>query len=67
MQVSEDKNYLISSSMHLLLLSGHAPCLQLLLNNECDVTAMDNYGDTPLRVAERHNHHECIKMIREHS
>lgn len=48
-----------------VFITGHADCLKVLLSFECNVTAQDKYGDTAERVAQRHNHSECIRMIKE--
>ena len=44
---------------------GHEQCLQTLLKFGCNITQRDEYGDTPERVAERHNNGECVKIIKE--
>jgi ankyrin repeat domain-containing protein 42 len=42
---------------------GHVSCLQTLLTFGCDATTTDVYGVTPRRLAEIHNHQDCIRVL----
>lgn len=56
----------ICMCVYVCIIVGHSQCLQLLLSQGADITATDDYGDTPMRVAERHGHHDCIQIIQSH-
>ena len=49
------------------VLLGNADCLRTLLSfGGCNVSAVDQYGDTPRKIAQVYNHLQCIEVIDEH-
>lgn len=46
--------------LHWAALSGCDDIVQALLESLCDLNAVNIHGDTPLHIAARENHLECV-------
>ena len=52
-----------NTALHWASLAGvHSTC-DLLLNAGCDVNAMNNNGETPIHIALRQDHLECVVLF----
>ncbi|XP_067868772.1 histone-lysine N-methyltransferase EHMT1-like isoform X6 [Heterodontus francisci] len=49
--------------LHWAAFSGCVDIAEIFLNAKCDLTAVNMHGDSPLHIASRENHYECVVDI----
>ena len=50
--------------MHIVAWMGNRDVAELLLERGADPNKGDNYGETPLDIAQRHGHEDIVNMMR---
>ncbi|XP_067868770.1 histone-lysine N-methyltransferase EHMT1-like isoform X4 [Heterodontus francisci] len=49
--------------LHWAAFSGCVDIAEIFLNAKCDLTAVNMHGDSPLHIASRENHYECVVLF----
>uniref|UniRef100_T1IV76 Histone-lysine N-methyltransferase n=1 Tax=Strigamia maritima TaxID=126957 RepID=T1IV76_STRMM len=50
-------------ALHWAAFSGSSEICELFLNRECDLSSVNEHGDTPLHIAARQDNYDCIMLF----
>jgi len=50
--------------LHLAACNGHVDCVRILLNNNADISAIDEFGKTPIQTAELSSKYTVVKVLK---